>query len=308
LILKAHNITKRFGQVEALSNLTFDMQKGETIAILGESGSGKTTLLRIICGLEQIDTGELIINHEVLNDNSTFLRPEKRNIGLVFQDNALFPHLNVFNNIAFGVSRKTNRFEKVSSLMAITKLTGLEKRMPHELSGGQQQRVALARALATEPELLLLDEPFSTLDHSLKNEIRTEIKEIIKTSGVSCIIVTHHIDDATSMADRIAILKNGELIQMNTSKFIFDNPVNEYVAKLFGIVNEVDGVFFRAQDLILGEGNREAIVRASYFENGLFQTTLQYKNQLMYCPHPKFLPIETNINFSIKKNLSFSVK
>ncbi|MDG2330573.1 MAG: ABC transporter ATP-binding protein [Flavobacteriales bacterium] len=308
MILEARNITKRFGQIIALSNLTFDMQKGETIAILGESGSGKTTLLRIICGLEDIDSGELSINHKVLNNNNTFLRPENRNIGLVFQDNALFPHLNVFNNIAFGVSRKMNRFEKVSSLMAITKLTGLEKRMPHELSGGQQQRVALARALATEPELLLLDEPFSTLDHSLKNEIRSEIKDIIKTSGVSCIIVTHHIDDATSMADRIAILKDGKLIQINTSKIIFDNPASEYVAKLFGTVNQLDGVFFRAKDLILGEGNRVAAVRESYFENGLFQTTLEYNNQVMRCVHSTFLPIETKIHFSIKKNLSFSVK
>lgn len=308
MILKVNRISKKFGQVKALHDLSFTMKKGETIAILGESGSGKTTLLRIISGLEQVDSGDLIVNNTILNNATTFVRPEKRNVGLVFQDNALFPHLNVLKNITFGISRKFNRDEKAAALITITKLNGLEKRMPHELSGGQQQRVALARALATEPELLLLDEPFSTLDYSLKDEIRSEIKEIIKSTGVSCILVTHHIDDATSMSDRIAILKEGRLIQMGTTKSIFDTPANEYVAKLFGTINQLDGDYFRAQDLVLGEGDRTAIVLECYFENGFYVVTLQHSNQILRAINAESIPIGTKINFTIKKKLSFSVE
>ncbi|MBL4704388.1 MAG: ABC transporter ATP-binding protein [Flavobacteriales bacterium] len=284
------------------------MKKGETFALLGESGSGKSTLLRIICGLEIPDAGELTIGGSTFNAPGTFVKPEKRNIGLVFQDNALFPHLNVFKNIAFGVSRKSNKKEIVEELISTTKLSGLENRMPHELSGGQQQRVAIARALAIQPSLLLLDEPFSTLDHSLKNEIRDEVKQIIKDAGISCIIVTHHIDDATSMADRIAILQQGKLIQLATPKEIYDRPVNEYVAKLFGTVNELNGNIFRSEDVLIGAGSKEGLVTAAYFENGHYVVHLNHESRSIKALSHERIEIGEMVKFEISKHLSFTVK
>lgn len=232
-MLSAENISRRLDDQFSLENISFSIESGKISCILGESGSGKTTLLRIIAGFEKTDEGKLFFGEEELNSETKWVVPEKRNFGLVFQEYALFPHLTVEKNIQFAAKNQT----QLRSLIEQTGLQGLEKKYPHELSGGQQQRVALARTLATNPRLILMDEPFSNLDHSLRAEMRFQLKEILRKANVPCVLVTHDIEDALSMADQVIVLKNGKILQTGTPRFIYENPVNEYTAKLFGKIN-----------------------------------------------------------------------
>lgn len=187
-----------------IDHLTFSMRKGEIVGILGESGSGKSTLLRLIAGLETPAEGRIRINDRVVVDDESFVPPEQRGIGMVFQDYALFPHLTVAKNIEFGLHRlsRSARKARVKEMLDLVQLKGLENRYPHELSGGQQQRVALARALAPEPELLLMDEPFSNLDTELKASIRSELRNILKKAGITCLFVSHDHQDVEAICDR----------------------------------------------------------------------------------------------------------
>ena len=185
-------------------NLTFSLSKGEIVGILGESGSGKSTLLRLIAGLETPSAGKIRIADRIVVDEQTFVAPEQRGVGMVFQDYALFPHLTVAQNIAFGLHRlsRAARKSRVREMIELVKLAGLEERYPHELSGGQQQRVAVARALAPKPDILLMDEPFSNLDAALKSEIREELRLILKTAGITCLFVSHDQADIEAICDR----------------------------------------------------------------------------------------------------------
>ncbi|WP_126425218.1 ABC transporter ATP-binding protein [Brevibacillus marinus] len=185
-------------------NLTFSLSKGEIVGILGESGSGKSTLLRLIAGLETPSAGKIRIADRIVVDEQTFVAPEQRGVGMVFQDYALFPHLTVAQNIAFGLHRlsRAARKARVREMIELVKLAGLEERYPHELSGGQQQRVAVARALAPKPDILLMDEPFSNLDAALKSEIREELRLILKTAGITCLFVSHDQADIEAICDR----------------------------------------------------------------------------------------------------------
>lgn len=195
----------------ALDHFSMSIEKGEVISILGRSGSGKSTILRLLAGLEKPTTGSLTIQDEVLFDDKTFLQPEKRGIGMVFQDYALFPHMTVAENILFGLFQ-LNRAEKKKRLQEVLELVELEdyeKRYPHQLSGGQQQRVAIARAIAPNPHLILLDEPFSNLDAELQVKIRKDLREILKKANITSIFVTHDENDAHALADRIVKLKDG---------------------------------------------------------------------------------------------------
>lgn len=195
-----------------INHFNLDMEQGEIISILGESGSGKSTVLRLLCGLETPTRGSISIGDRVVTDDRTFVLPEKRGIGMVFQDYALFPHMTVAENIQFGLKgeRKKERKRRVSEVLELVNMTNYSKRYPHELSGGQQQRVALARSLAPAPSLLLLDEPFSNLDADLQIKIRSELKEIIKKTGTTSIFVTHDREDARAIADRIITMRDGE--------------------------------------------------------------------------------------------------
>lgn len=240
-MLRAENITRRLDKQFSLENISFSIESGKITCILGESGSGKTTLLRIIAGFEKVDEGKLFFGDQELNSKTNWMVPENRNFGLVFQEYALFPHLTVEKNILFAAKNPT----QLNLLIEQTGLQGLEKKYPHELSGGQQQRVALARTLATSPRLILMDEPFSNLDHSLRAEMRFQLKEILKTANVPCILVTHDIEDALSMADQVIVLKDGKILQTGTPQNIYENPVNEYTAKLFGKINK-----FTSEDLM----------------------------------------------------------
>lgn len=195
----------------ALDNISLQIEKGEVISILGRSGSGKSTVLRLLAGLEMPAAGQLAIQEQILFDDRTFLQPEKRGIGMVFQDYALFPHMTVAENIFFGLFRlkKAEKKKRLQEVLELIELEGYEKRYPHQLSGGQQQRVAIARALAPNPYLLLLDEPFSNLDAELQEKIRKELRDILKKAGITSIFVTHDEKDAHILADRIVKIKDG---------------------------------------------------------------------------------------------------
>lgn len=232
-IVEINSLTKTFNnqKVVAVNNITFSLFDGEILSIIGESGSGKTTLIRLIAGLETPDSGEILLQNDLVSSEKVFIAPENRNVGMVFQDYALFPHLTVFENIAYGVS--SNKKERVSEVLQIVDLIGFEKRYPHELSGGQQQRVALARALAPDPKLLILDEPFSNLDVILRNQLRTEIANILRKTKKTAIFITHDVKDAVVVSDKMLVLQNGHKIQEGTVKELFESPTNEYVKLLF---------------------------------------------------------------------------
>lgn len=204
-MLSLKNINFYYGKNKILDDVSFNVDKGEIIAVLGSSGSGKSTLLNIICGLETVSSGSIFLNGKDI----TNLECEKRNIGLVFQDYALFPHLTVEKNVGFAL--KSSKDPIIDSMLDLVKMKSFKKRYPYELSGGEKQRVAIARSLAAKPSILLLDEPFSNLDANLKEEVRKDIKEILKKLNIIAVIVTHDIEDAYDLADRIIYIKNGKV-------------------------------------------------------------------------------------------------
>lgn len=234
-LLEIQNLYKTFnsGKVKALNNVGFSLKKGNILAVVGESGSGKTTLIRLIAGLETIDEGKIVINSNIVSSNSVFIEPQQRNIGMVFQDYALFPHFTIYKNIAYGLSKHENKEERVCEVLKLVGLSGMEKRYPHELSGGQQQRIALARALAPKPALLILDEPFSNLDVVMRNQLRKDILKILKKTTTTAIFVTHDIKDALEVSDEIIVLKNGIVLQQGKTIEIFNSPESSYVKLLF---------------------------------------------------------------------------
>ncbi len=237
LNIKGVNKSYKLDRKHVLSNLNFTLEKGEICAIIGESGTGKSTLLKLIAGLETSDSGTIIIDGKIVESTSNFIVAEDRGIGFVFQDFALFPHMNIKKNIGYGLAKFPDKTVRVSEILRMVGLESHGNRYPDELSGGEQQRIALARALAPNPKLLLLDEPFSNLDIGLKSQIRNELFEIIKGTGVSCIFVTHDVNDAILLANKIAVLDQGKVIQMGTPKELFDQPLTPAIARFFGEIN-----------------------------------------------------------------------
>lgn len=235
-MLQVESLSKSFdrGKTFALKDVSFHLKEGGVYAIIGESGSGKTTLIRLITGLESPDSGTITLHGREVSSVKKIVKPENRNIGLVFQEYALFPHLNVLENVLYGISKLPNKKERAEEVLQLVDLLDYKERYPHQLSGGQQQRVALARALAPKPSLLILDEPFSNLDTMLRAQLRNEIFAIIKSSGITAIFVTHDTQDALSVADEILILQNGKLIQKDDAVNLYTRPKSVYVASLFG--------------------------------------------------------------------------
>lgn len=225
-----------------LENFSLKVMQGEILTLLGQSGSGKTTLLKLISGLTEPSSGSIKIDDQIVCNENHFLLPEKRKIGMVFQNHGLFPHLSVADNICFGLHKieKKERQSRLNHMAEITRLTELLKRYPHQLSGGEQQRVALARAMITKPSLILFDEPFSNLDEHLRESLRKEIKEILKENGETAIFVAHDQKDALSISDRIALIHNGQIAQVGTPQEIYTQPQTRYVAEYFGRTNLIE--------------------------------------------------------------------
>ncbi len=244
--IEIRGIVKRLGRekVAAVDHLDLDVNNGEILTILGPSGCGKTTTLRLIAGFETPDSGKIIINDNVVADSGgKFIPPEKRNIGIVLQEFALFPHLSVRRNIAFGLRGKSQAEidERVQAMVNLAGLQGLEDRYPHQLSGGQQQRVALARALAPSPLIVLLDEPFASIDPDLRSRMRMDLKRILKEAGVTAVFVTHDQEEAFLIADRIAVMNKGRIHQIGTPAEIYHNPQDRFVAEFVGKADFIPG-------------------------------------------------------------------
>src|SRR5688572_12263565 len=238
--MELKNITKKCGEVSAVNDVTFTVQEGELMALLGPSGGGKTTVLRMIAGLEVPTQGDIFIGGQRVND----VPVQKRNIGFVFQSYALFRNMTVFGNIAFGLKikkwKKADIQARVKELLELFGLSGLDKRYPHQLSGGQRQRVAIARALAPKPSLLLLDEPFGAVDAKIRQELREWLVTLHSELNVTTIFVTHDQEEAMEVSNRIVIFSRGLLEQVGTPRDVYEYPANEFVARFIGVMNVLD--------------------------------------------------------------------
>lgn len=254
--LELRNVQVNYGLVEAVKDVSLSLEKGEIGCLLGPSGCGKTSLLRAIAGFEAIASGEIFIHGNTVSSVAINTPPELRNVGMVFQDFALFPHLNVQRNIAFGLSamNRSEQQKRVEQLLDLVGLAGHEMAYPHELSGGQQQRVALARAMAPAPEVLMMDEPFSGLDSELREQLANEIRQILKESKVTAILVTHDQHEAFAMADSIALLREGRIAQIDTPYNLYHNPADEFVARFIGQGSIVEVSANEAGELSNGMG------------------------------------------------------
>ena len=277
MYVELKNINKTFGSFKASDNVSFGIEKGRLIGLLGPSGSGKTTILRMIAGLEDPDSGDIIIDGQRVNDISA----SKRGVGFVFQNYALFRYMSVYENIAFGlrIQKADKRYidERVNELLRLVGLEGLGKRYPSQLSGGQKQRVAFARALAPNPQLLLLDEPFAAIDAKVRQELRTWLKDIIGKLGITSIFVTHDQDEAIEVADEIIITNKGRIEQTGTPIEVYQNPVTAFTAGFFGQTTVIDDLsLFKTFENAAGSDS--AIVRPEFVKLTKKTETQRFKS------------------------------
>ncbi len=244
-VVECRGLTKAFGPVVALDRVDLDVHEGEVLALLGPSGCGKTTTLRLIAGFERPDAGTVTLAGTAVAAPGTFVPPERRRVGVVFQDYALFPHLTVTQNVGYGLRDRTRRADRVAEMLRIVGLESEAARFPHELSGGQQQRVAMARALAPEPTLVLLDEPFSNLDAALRVRMRSEVRAILRAAQATAVFVTHDQEEALSLADRVAVMRAGRVLQVDKPGALYAHPTDRFVATFVGdadlLTGEIDG-------------------------------------------------------------------
>ena len=282
--LKVSNLVKFYNKSQPLiESLDFSVEKGEIVSFLGESGVGKTTFLKCISGLENINSGSIVLNNKTLNNKDVFVRPQDRKIGFVFQDYPLFPHLNLKDNIVFNLDKKY--LSNLNYMLSLTNLTDLVDRFPHELSGGEQQRACIARALIREPDLLLLDEPFSNLDVAIKHSIRDEIYRIIKATKTTTILVTHDINDSLNIADKILVFKAGKLQQYDDPVEMYCKPANCYCARILGGINKLtkdDKPYYIRPEKIKIEKTSELklIVEKSLFQGKEYNITAKYEDEV----------------------------
>ncbi len=237
--LRVTGLRRSYGRVVALDGLDLELRPAEMLTLLGPSGCGKTTLLRLIAGLEAPDGGTVEIFGRRVAGPGGSVPPERRRVGMVFQDHALFPHLSVADNVAYGIRRDPDRGVRVAELLDLVSLPDAGGRMPHELSGGMQQRVAIARALATRPEVILLDEPFSNLDAALRTQLRGDLREILRAAGASAVLVTHDQDEALTLGDRMGVMVRGRIEQVDVPEVVYGEPATPFVATFVGTANLV---------------------------------------------------------------------
>ncbi|OBZ15992.1 MULTISPECIES: sulfate/molybdate ABC transporter ATP-binding protein [Bacillales] len=267
--IEVRNLNKSFGDFHAVKDVSFEIEKGHLIGLLGPSGGGKTSILRMLAGLESPSSGDIIFHGKRVND----LPPQERGIGFVFQNYALFKHMTVYDNIAFGLKVKKQSKEQIRErvmyLVELTGLKGFEHRYAHQLSGGQRQRVAFARALAPEPQLLLLDEPFAAIDAKIRTELRTWLKEMIERVGITSIFVTHDQEEAIEVADEIMIISKGKLEQKGSPWDIYKNPETPFVASFIGESTIVDNIAqLKGFEDAASRPGTKALIRPEYIEIG----------------------------------------
>jgi len=310
--LTIENLSCAYQKNTVLESLDLVLNENEIVCLLGESGCGKTTLLRAVAGLQTELTGKIAIQQKVLNDSDVFISPELRKIGLIFQDYALFPHLNVFDNVAFSLSQFSIKEKqiRVQEALDLVKLADLGERFPHQLSGGQQQRIAIARAMAYQPDLMLLDEPFSNLDQHVRFQLIHEIRELFKQREMSALFVTHSKEEGFAFADRIALMRAGKIIQIDTPQNLYQRPITPYVADFMGQTNYIEAevidqytyqtcvgllssdeiikeppgqklrLLLRPEHLALASNNNgEAVIKLVEFQGALQQITVHFKGQ-----------------------------
>ena len=290
--LEVSNLTKYYSKSSpVIQSIDFTVGKGEIISFIGDSGVGKTTFLKCISGLEKINSGRIVLNNRVLNDHDTFVKAQDRKIGFVFQNSPLFPHLNVKENVLFNLEHIDS--DKVNDILELTKLTLLLDRYPHQLSGGEQQRACIARALVREPDLLLLDEPFSNLHSEIKNAIRDEIYRIIKATNTTTILVTHDVSDSLHISDKILVFKSGVIQQYDTPFHLYNEPSNYYCAKILGSINKFYAdnktFYIRPENInIVAKSMHKLTVESSHFKGKEYQITAKYQDEswTLYSPLP----------------------
>lgn len=296
--IQVRNLVIRFGKALIINNVSFDVLNGEIFCIIGPSGCGKTTLLRSIAGLEEIRDGEISISGKVMTSpkGRIFVQPENRNIGLVFQSYALWPNMNVYDNIAAGLkARKIKGVdERVKEALALVGLSSVERRYPSQLSGGQQQRVALARSLAYRPKVILLDEPLSNLDAKERERVRGELKILLKKIGMTTLYVTHDQEEALTLSDRLAVMNTGEIVQVGSPEEVYEKPVNSFVANFVGKAN-----IFKAS-LKKMEGTR-AVIKIDGLRNDLLcehvdNETIGDQFYVLFRPNDIVTKSEENVN------------
>lgn len=233
IALQVDDVSKRFGDTVAVDHVSFELSAHELLALVGPSGCGKSTLLRMLAGLHGTESGSITLGGTVVDDGHRALPPERRRVGLVFQEHALFPHLSVADNVGFGVRDGTTR-ERVAEMLTVVGLAQYGERYPHELSGGERQRVALARALAPRPALMLLDEPFASLDPNLRARVRDDVVRILRSSGTPAVFVTHDQNEALAVGDRVAVMRSGRVVQIGPPEDVFHAPASRFVAAFMG--------------------------------------------------------------------------
>lgn len=313
MILSLKNVSKSFSNTKVLQDINLELKEGEILTILGASGSGKSTLLNIIAGFEKVDSGDVSVYDKLVDAKSVFVEPHERNIGFVFQNYALFPHLNVYKNIIFGISSEAVSIQKhrVDKMLELTGLQGLEDRYPHELSGGQQQRVALARTLATKPKLILFDEAFSNVDSILKSKIEKELVDIIKKSNISAVFVTHDSKEALSISDKIAYLENGKIKQFCSACDMYNKPSSKSVGEFFAKANFIEKnsktYCIRPEECKINESTgkiKAKIIRISYLgERQELEVVFNYEN----IEHKFTIYADKNLKLKVSEYINFDI-
>lgn len=338
--LIVNNIEIRYANTVVIESCSFSLEQGRILSLLGASGCGKSTLLKAIAGLLPLSAGKIYLNDALIASSKESLAPQRRGIGMIFQDYALFPHLTVMDNVMFGLrkQKKSIRQQKAKDALALVKLSDYAKRYPHELSGGQQQRVAIARALVCEPKVLLFDEPFSNLDTEIRHTLINEIKQLLKARDMSAIFVTHDKTEAFSLADDIAVLDKGKIIQIGEPQTLYQHPANRYIAELLGHgvvlsaqktanawqtelghipldktehftiwqddknVNQAS-IFLRPQQInLLPDDNGNSYISARIFFGDYYHYTLTLKTQAIQLTHPHSLAIGQTLRAEINVN------
>ena len=311
MFLKVNDLQKYYVSNNPLiKNLNFSVEKGDIVSFIGESGSGKTTFLKCLAGLEKINSGSIILNGKTLNDQATFVTPNRRKIGFVFQDYPLFPHLNVLENIKINLDK--NYYSKIDYILELTNIKDLCSRFPDQLSGGEQQRACIARALVREPDLLLLDEPFSNLDSNIKTTIQDEIHKIIKKTKTTTILVTHDIKDTFNISDKILIFKAGILQQYDNPVNMYCNPVNCYCAKILGDLNQISvngkTYFIRPEKIRLAKKSSYlALVKKTVFVGKEYKISVKINGEIwtFFSEEPLQIDQEVYLELDDKDLLEF---